>query len=188
MKTDNLEQFIIDHKNEFDELEPSPILWDKIQTREPKTVKLNWKTIGLRVAAVVVIFIASYYFHDFVENRNSSQNVVVANEEQQNPLYQELMEAEFYYSTQIEETKQAVFHLTSNNHSLRKEINLELVDLDKVFQELKNDLNDDADNEEVIVAMIQNYRLKLEILNDILKQLEATDEKENKNEATQYSI
>lgn len=188
MKTDHLEKFIIDHKDEFDELEPSPMLWDKIETHEPKTVHLNWKTIGLRVAAVVVIFIASYYFHDYVENKNSGQDTIATNEEQQNPMYQDLMEAEFYYTSQIEETKQAVFHLTSNNHNLRKEINLELVDLDKVFQELKNDLNDNADNEEVIVAMIQNYRLKLEILNDILNQLKSTDEKDNKDEATQYSI
>lgn len=188
MKTDHLEKYITDHRDEFDELEPSPMMWDKIETREPKKVHLNWKTIGLRVAAVVVIFIASYYFHDYVESRNTNQNQMMASEEQQNPMYQELMEAEFYYTAQIEETKQAVFHLTNNNHNLRKEINLELVDLDKVFQELKNDLSDNADNDEVIVAMIQNYRLKLEILNDILNQLKSTDEKENKDEATQYSI
>ncbi len=98
------------------------------------------------------------------------------------------MEAEFYYTSQIAETKEAVFYLTSNNHSLRNDINTELLDLDKVFQELKNDLNDNADNEEVIVAMIQNYRLKLEILKDILHQLKSTDDKNNNDEAKQISI
>ena len=190
MKTDKLEKFIIDHRNEFDEMEPSPMLWDKIETRKPQTVSLNWKTIGLRVAAVVVIFISSYYFHDFMETRNTGENTIVSESGMngQNSMYQELVEAEFYYTSQIEETREAVFHLTSNNHRLRNDINTELLDLDKVFQELKNDLKDNADNEEVIVAMIQNYRLKLEILKDILNQLKSTDENNNDDEATQLSI
>jgi len=190
MKTDKLEKFIIDNRDEFDELIPDPMLWDKVETRKPKTVQLNWKTIGLRVAAVVVIFISSYYFHDFVQNRNARQNVAAseAGFDGQNSIYQELVEAEFYYTSQIAETREAVFYLTSNNHGLRKDINAELLDLDKVFQELKNDLNDNADNEEVIVAMIQNYRLKLEILKDILHQLEATDDKNNDDEAAHINI
>ena len=190
MKTDKLEKFIIDNRDEFDELIPSPMLWDKIETREAKTVHLNWRTIGIRVAAVVVIFISSYYFHDFVQNRNTRQNIAISESriDGTNSMYQELVEAEFYYTSQIAETREAVFYLTSNNHSLRNDINTELLDLDKVFQELKNDLNDNADNEEVIVAMIQNYRLKLEILKDILHQLESTENKNNDDEAIQISI
>jgi hypothetical protein len=190
MKKDKLEQFIIENRDAFDELTPNPALWDKIETRKPKTVKLNWKTIGLRVAAVVVIFISSYYFHDFVQNRNTRQNTVASDAEnsRQNPMYQELLEAEFYYTSQIEETQQAVYHLTSNNHRLRSDINAELLDLDKEFRELKNDLHDNANNEEVIVAMIQNYRIKLEILKDILQQLKSTEEKKNNDEAKQISI
>ncbi|MCF6171516.1 MAG: hypothetical protein L3J31_01240 [Bacteroidales bacterium] len=189
MKRDKLEQYIIENKDEFDELIPNPALWDKVETRKPKTIQLNWKTIGLRAAAVVVIFISSYYFHDFVQNRYSRQNKLASEVEnnRQNPMYQELMEAEFYYTSQIDETKAAVFQLTSNNHRLRNEINAELLDLDKVFRELKNDLNDNADNEEVIVAMIQNYRIKLEILKDILYQLKSTDNKNKNDEAIQLS-
>ena len=190
MKKDKLEQFIIDNKDEFDELIPDPALWDKIDTRKPKTVSLNWKTIGLRAAAVVVIFISSYYFHDFVQNRKTGQHTVLSDaaDNRQNPMYQELLEAEFYYTTQIEETQQAVYHLTSNNHNLRNDINTELLDLDKEFRELKNDLHDNANNEEVIVAMIQNYRIKLEILKDILQQLKSAEEKNKNDETKQISI
>jgi hypothetical protein len=191
MKKDKLEQFVIDNRDEFDELIPSPMLWDKIEKRESKIIQLNWRTIGLRVAAVVVIFISSYYFHDFVQNRNARQNVAASETglDGQNNMYQELAEAEFYYTSQIEETREAVFYLTSSNHRLRDEINTEMLELDKVFRELKNDLHDNADNQEVIVAMIQNYRLKLEILKDILQQLKASkNEKNNNNEAKQISI
>ena len=45
-----------------------------------------------------------------------------------------------------------------------------------MFNELKIDLKDDAANEEVIEAMIQNYRIKLQILEEILTQLKNADE------------
>ncbi|MCF6342414.1 MAG: hypothetical protein L3J31_06370 [Bacteroidales bacterium] len=190
MNRDKLEEFIINNREAFDELEPPPRLWEKVETRKPKSVKLNWKTIGLRAAAVVAIFVSSYYFHDLMENRNTRKSATVSErrKDAQNSMYHELVEAEFYYASQIEETKSAVFQLTSNNHPLRNEINRELLDLDKVFGELKNDLNDNADNQEVIVAMIQNYRIKLEILKDILNQLKSTEKKNNDDEATQLNI
>ena len=43
--------------------------------------------------------------------------------------------------------------------------------------ELKDDLNDNADNDEVIQAMIQNYRIKLEILEEMLNQIKSTQER-----------
>ena len=37
MKTDKLEKFIADNRDEFDDLIPGPGVWDKIQKREPET-------------------------------------------------------------------------------------------------------------------------------------------------------
>ena len=44
--------------------------------------------------------------------------------------------------------------------------------MDQVFAELKTDLEENVDNEEVITAMMENYRLKLQILEEILVELE----------------
>jgi hypothetical protein len=192
MKTDKLERFIIENREAFDDIQPKADLFRKIETgKKRKTIHLNWKTIAMRAAAVVVIFISSYYFHDFMQNHNRNTALTVNNDRmntEQSQMYIELQEASFYYSSQIEETKAIVYRMTGSNADLRREINNELMDLDKVFQELKDDLKDNADNEEVIVAMIQNYRLKLEILKDILNQLKAADEKNNRDEAKQISI
>ncbi len=190
MKTDKLEKFIIDNREAFDDLELQPELWEKVEIRKPKKVSINWRNIGLRVAAVVLIFVSSYYFHDFVQNRSNRQGAPLstAYSEDQKGMYRRLIEAEFYYTAQIEETKAEVYQLTSNNHRLRSEINDELLDLERAFTELKNDLRDNADNEEVIVAMIRNYRIKLEILNDILNQLQPNEIKKNNDEAKQISF
>ena len=179
MKTDKLERFVIDHRDEFDDLEPNPAIWQNIETREVRTVQLNWTKVLVRVAAVAVIFVSSYIFIDYYLNKQAS-NIVVAEVEDQEPedqmMYQDLREAEFYYASQIEARKKEVFCLAENDTPLLDEINIELVELDKVFQELKNDLKDNADNEEVVVAMIQNYRLKLEILEEIRNQLKSAHE------------
>ena len=184
MKTDKLEQFIIDNRNEFDDLEPNPAIWDKIQKREPKTVELNWTKVLVGAAAVAVIFVSSYIFFDYINRQNNVS--LVAETEVVDPgdagMYEDLMEAAFYYTSQIEQRKQEFYQLTGNDAPLREEINIELDDLDKIFRELKEDLKDNADNEEVVVAMIQNYRLKLEILEEIVLQMEPAKENTKNNE------
>jgi hypothetical protein len=182
MKQDKLEQFVIENRDEFDVYEPGDELWDRIQKPSPKVIKLNWKTIAIRVAA----FIASYFFHDMMQSEKSSHiaQQKIEMDDQQVELVQVLMEAEIYYSSQINSAKDEIFRLSGNNQELIDDINFDMVELDEVFQELKDDLKDNSDNEEVIEAMIQNYRIKLQVLEEILNQLEKTknpDENENNN-------
>ncbi len=187
MKTDNLEKFIIENRDEFDDLVPSPGVWQKIGQNQTKKIDINWTRILVRAAAVIVIFVSSYIFFDYITKDNSKP--MLAETEVSDPedirTYQELMEAEYYYTSMIEQRKEEFIQLSGNNASLRKEINIELTELDKIFRELKEDLKDNADNEEVVVAMIQNYRLKLEILEEILLQLKPANKntKDYENES-----
>lgn len=184
MKTDNLEKFVLDHKNDFDDLEPNPAIWNKIQKNEPKKIELNWTKILVRVAAVAVIFVSSFIFIDYMVTKSGSPVLVEADmpNEADKQVYQNLMEAEFYYSSMIDQRTEEFYQLAGNNSPLRNEINIELTELDNVFRELKEDLQDNADNEEVVVAMIQNYRLKLEILEEILLQLEPVNDNTKNDE------
>jgi hypothetical protein len=57
--------------------------------------------------------------------------------------------------------------------------------LDSIRTDLKKDLKDNVANQEVIEAMIQNYRIKLQLLEDmlnLLKQNETKSEKTKSNE------
>jgi hypothetical protein len=56
-----------------------------------------------------------------------------------------------------------------------------MAQLDSICTDLKKDLKDNIANQEVIEAMIQNYRIKLQLLEDMLKLLK---ENENKSENT----
>lgn len=190
METDKLEKYILENRETFDDMEPGAKVWVGIEKQKNRTIRLRWKTFGIRAAAVVAIFISSYYFHDFMQGYNNSRKVIVLDENVQNrnDMYHELQEARHYYTSQIEETKAVVFRIIDNNTDLKNEIDSELLDLDKVLLELKSDLKDNVNNEEVVVAMIQNYRLKLNILKDILKHLKSFDEKNTDDETKSVNI
>ena len=194
MKTDKLEQFIRDNRKSFDDLEPSPELWNKIKKPESKVKVINinpiaigWKPFASRAAAVVVIFVSSYYFHEYRSQR-SANNIAESTESviENNPLYKELVEAEFYYTAQINDRKKELFILADDTPGLQKDINKELEDLDAIYKELKEDLKDNAYNQEVVEAMIQNFMMKLEILEDILNQIKSSQEKNNIHEQDNF--
>ncbi len=183
MKQDKLEQFILENRAGFDDELPAPGNWDKIRENIRPTRRINWTQRMLRVAAAVVIFVATYIFIDY--NVYNQQNAFQANGPQIDPESEipVLVEARAYYSGQIRSMESEVIRIAGENSPVQKEIELEFEELDKVFEELKADLNDDAANQEVIEAMIQNYRIKLHILEEILLQLnDADQEKENDHE------
>lgn len=87
----------------------------------------------------------------------------------------ELAETEFYYSSQINET----LHLISAcDVDVDDFVMEDLALLDSAYRELQHDLRDNVDNDEVVSAMIQNYRLKLQILEKILEEISTNDKKD----------
>lgn len=176
MSQDKLERYIRDHREAFDDLEPGPGVWDRIGKRKSPVIRLNRKDIAWKAAAVAVIFTASWLLHDHMDARKEHKAEVTAAEMEQSPLVGELIEAEAYYSSVILQRKEEVFRLTAAYPEVRQEIDMEMNELDKVFDELKEDLRDNADNEEVLEAMIQNYRLKLDILEEMLYRIKQSHE------------
>jgi CHASE3 domain sensor protein len=179
MKDDRLEKFITENRQDFDTFEPNEQVWDGVLQSVKPVRKLKWTTIALRVAAVVVIFIASYFFHDLTQ-QNSNTEISEEYGEQPNEQMQMLLEAEVFYTSQIKTAQEEFFRLSGDNKELMDDINSDLKELDKVFEELKNDLRDEGDNQEVIEAMVQNYRIKLQILEDMLGQMNKAAQTKNK--------
>lgn len=65
MKTDELEKFVNENREGFDEFTPDPAIWAQIQKNTTKVKTFSIYKLMLRVAAVVVIFVSSYLFHDY---------------------------------------------------------------------------------------------------------------------------
>jgi hypothetical protein len=189
MNPDKLEKYILDHREQFDDQEPDPAIWERVDTRQTPIISFNWKGIAWKAAAVAAIFTLSYFFHDFMASRQqASETMLGETPAESSPMVRELIEAEAYYTSIINLKKDEVFRLTASHPEVRHEIDMEMVDLDRVFSELKDDLRDNADNEEVIEAMIQNYRIKLNILEEMLHQLNESNDYQNEKDHENRSV
>jgi len=93
----------------------------------------------------------------------------------------ELVETETYYNNMVSTKLNELKIYTTGNPEIENDVKYDLNELDSVYAEIKQDLKDNVANDEVIEALIQNYRLKLKILEDLLEQLKQS-QNQNKNE------
>jgi hypothetical protein len=183
---DNLEKFILKNREEFDIHEPGKEIWNKIEKNIRPRRTINWRMAIGRAAAVILIFAASYMVHDIIDGRNRDI-VRTGTKKEKELVIPELKEAEVYYSNLINDKLQEIKPMLSDNPMLEKEIRYDLHQLDSVYAGLKNDLRDNIANQEVIEAMIQNYRLRLSILEDVLSQLKP-EKNDNNSKDNSYDM
>lgn len=181
MKTDRLEEFMRNNREAFDDLEPMPELWNRIESQLPARRIIPWKNYLGRAAAILIIFASGYLFSLYMSSPNQHENSIQA--EAGNGMSPEMntyLEARAYYSGMITTRKDELFHLAGSNNDIKKIIEEEFALMDKAYKELEQDLADELAGEEVIEAMIQHYRIKLELLEDILHQLKTSAPAEEK--------
>jgi predicted CopG family antitoxin len=185
--SDRLEDFVKQNREQFDLHEPDPSIWLKIDTgskadsyKGSRTVAkerrpMRWLRIAAAVAMIFAGSTAGIYFltGDRAEAERSSE------------LYVEIMETEAYYSRMVSDRYDQLQPFLVSNPSAEEMLTADMEELDEVYRELKEDLKDNASNPEVIEAMILNYRVKLEILEDLLIQLK---EKENQDYEKDESV
>lgn len=169
MKTDSLEDYIRSNKVAFDELEPDPGMWDKISPNLPRPARQRRLNLFVRIGSIAAIFIAGYLFS--VWTNQSSQNTQQAIEVQSESLRM-LSEAKAFYTSQIEERSQQLYNLSADQPNLRRDLQIEFSELDAMYANLEKDLGDQVATEAVVEAMIQHYRIKLQLLEDMLQQLQ----------------
>ena len=178
---DKLEKFVRENRQAFDAKTAKAFVWEGIESKlnEQAESKGITKVISLRsriyryakVAAVGLVlltiggFLGSYWTD---QNQEKQFSFGVINEE-----YQEL---ETFYAAQV--------NLQLNQlggYRLDESLMKDIEELDASFEELQKELKIqgvEADSEEIINAMIDNYQSKIEILERVLSRLE----RENKNQ------
>ena len=167
MKVDKLKDRVAENKADFEVYQvDAEGLWGNIEKDLNKRRRLNpWKVYS-RVAAAVVMTIGISWIVFAYNGESYSEGFAL------HDLSPELAETEFFYSQQVEEKMQLI---KSSNNLIDPEVMDNLAMLDSAYQELKMDLKDNAANEEVIDAMIMNYRIKLQLLEQILSEIKKHD-------------
>ena len=174
---DRLEEFVREHRQDFDSFEPSDALWDNLEKQLNKSKRVKLKYYLSRAAVVAAIFSSSFMVQQyFYAKRNNAQEIP------------ELKEAEMYYTGLIDAKLEEIKPKLAEYPEIEHEMESDLSDLDSVYNSLKDDLKDNVANQEVIEAMIENYRMRIDILEDMLHFLDRTSDDNNNENNSEYEL
>ncbi len=176
MQKNDLEQFIQDNRDAFDDARPSLKLWAAIEKDlegeeapaaniHPLRSRRPW----YQIAASVVILLSVGAFGGAYLTKQSNQPTAQDLIEQVAPEFGEM---EVYYNQRIEENYARLTTYTQD-----PEIDADLAQVDQAMQELRQELENapPGREEQIVQQLIDSYRLKLEILERILEQIEANN-------------
>lgn len=181
MEKDKLKNFVELNREVMDTEQAPEMDWSfvakpitEVEKKSTKMVKLSTAISLVAASFALLISLNVGYWRYFSKEEPKTPVGVLAIEEQSLELFQvsdEIAEIEMYYASQIDVAMQEVKLLGFAN---AVENQVQLLDLE--YQSLKKELGVNVDNETVIYQMIDNYRLKLELLENAIRSIDTGDE------------
>jgi hypothetical protein len=179
---DKLEEYIMKHREEMDRLKPSSGIWKRIR----KGLKNNrsgyrWISVAAMLAIILgasVVFLKPVY--KLIRKSNGDGVQLMSNQTRF-----QLKETEIYYNNLANSLYREATPMLAKNPEIQKELYADISQIDSICSEIKKDLKDNVANKEVIEALVQNYRIKIRLLEDmleILKENEKNPEKSKNDE------
>lgn len=167
---DNFEKHIRDNATQFnDQKADKAKLWANIAAElekpEPKVIPL-WKRPALRIAASIVLLLGIVSFIGLsVYGGNAPGTQYVS---------KELLEIDMHYKSLVSYQVK----LVQNNPNLSDVDKAEFLsfmdELDAEYDTLRKEMEKNLDNERVLEAIVGNYKKRIELIENLLKQLNDT--------------
>ncbi len=171
---DNWKKLIKENEEAFNGEQPQDIFFEKIAPKiegkkEPKMIRLS--LVWQMAASIVVVFGLILFF--LLHNEKPVENSVTADERPKHEtnekmvlakLDPQLAEAEYYYVSQIDDLMEEV-----GKKELSPDVKELIKQLDTEFNLLKKEMSDHVNSDQIIEALIENYRLKIKLLEKILE-------------------
>ncbi|WP_435624430.1 hypothetical protein [Flagellimonas sp.] len=164
---DNFEKHIRDNASQFDEHKADRAkLWANIsaelQKEEPKIIPL-WKRPVFRVAASVILLMGLggvILFSSIGVNPVETQY-----------MSKELTDIDIHYQNLVSYQVE----LVRNNPNLTEENKIEFLsfmdELDLEHETLREEMGDNLDNEQILEAIVANYKKRIELIEKLLRQI-----------------
>ena len=196
MKKDNLERFVRDNREAFDDREPPAGLWKKIENglgeqpgetstkaqspfqqiyRNSAGSWLGGQWLRWRVAAsvAVLLLVGGFWYVNHQYGVVRQPEVVAAG-----PIYAKEVAQ---YTRLIADKRAELKQMTENNPALYEEFATDMVRLEKSYKSLKADLPKNPNQEVLIQAMIQNLQIQIDLLNQQLRVIERVKQQTHEN-------
>jgi len=166
MMKDKLSRFVIDNREEFDEVEVPTEIWGKIESKIDvlvlkKAITERVVKIGflLKIAASLTLVCSIGLFFWII---NLKPTAVVAD------FDSELAKQQVHYASLIELKRNEIKNFKNEDPDLYREFSGELKKMEINYEKLQNDLNNSPNPEETIKAMITNLQIQTEVLSQQL--------------------
>jgi hypothetical protein len=168
---DQLEDFIRQNKNAFDDKEPSDYNWSKINSELFERVSI-WNSLTLwRVAAVLLLGVCVYLA--LPRFREQQRDVIALNE---------FKDIESFYISQISEKISLIEDERGREVGLNG-FTHDFKQLDAMYQVLKEEMKAHP-SQKVKDALVLNLLIRIDLLNKQLQKLEKGSESESDTEVT----
>ncbi len=173
--SDKLKEFISKNEAEFDQLPKSGHFerFKALQEKSNPVPKKGQKMVWIRVAAMFISVLGlSYLFFNLGKMQANDELVASTDTVIENS---ELLEAEIFFSEKVDTKKQEVLAFSENIDPATQHIMAELDKLELQYIDLKEELAINSDNPQIINAMVENYRVRLSLLERLLEQLKKSN-------------
>lgn len=178
---DKLEEHIRKNREDLDRYSPSSKTWRNIsrEIHNEKTPVRKW----ISVAAMFIVILGTALV--FIKYSGPGRGLLKSEEAAESAQNTQLKETEIYYNNLVNSIYLEAKPLLTANPEVQRELVTDISHLDSICSEIKKDLKDNVANQEVVEALIQNYRIKIQLLEDmltILKENENNPEKQKSHE------
>ena len=166
---DNIERYIKENRKKMDIHEPDESLWGRIEkdlpARQRSIPRYLW-----RAATILIIIGAGLAV--------TVMTLLPPARQDQSPM-SIVRETEQYYNSLLQSLYTEAEPVLTANPEARTELTTGMNELDSICANIRKDLRDNVATEEVVEALINNYRLRIQLLEDMLRMIR---EEENENE------
>lgn len=205
MKKDNLERFVRDNREAFDDKEPPNSLWQRLESsldqqqqgREAPFLdiyknsdqnlstagkgsrvigrQIGWPSLDWRVAASIAVLVLAGAFMYMNQQYGVTHQPDIV---AASPMYaKEVVQ----YTRLIDDKRAELKQMTEDNPALYQEFATDLVRLEKSYKSLKADLPQNPNQAVLIQAMIQNLQLQINLLNEQLRVIQRIKQQTHEN-------
>ena len=155
---DKLEKHILNNREGIDIHDPDPGLWDRIAEKLPRERRPGQSYLWRAAAAVFVAALCTAAILTAIRAAGRLNDPQVA----------EVRETRQYYDNRIQSLYREAEPLLTANPDIGMELTAGMGELDSLSAEIISDLSDNIASSEVVEALIRNYRLRIELLEDML--------------------
>lgn len=169
---DEFEKHIMKGRDKMDIHDPDPAIWNRIEGDLPR--RETARTWSFLWRAAVIVLIAGAGISLVLKTIRTSEQL-------SDPRVKAVQETYLYYNSQIKLLYEEAQPLLTANPDISKEIEEGMSELDSLSVQIRKDLGDNVASEEVIEALIHNYRLRIELLEDMLVIMKDSEPEKDNN-------